>query len=239
MRILKWTLGSVLALGAIATLVMFCVEVSILGIPTTISQIASVVGIILCKPVILVLILFTMGIPFVVLTVHGGNIAGAHMKRIMMGTCLTFALVIFLLPVGVWAIAARTITYGPYLLLERGEYDRARARFEKLQSAEPPEARPWRYACEIAQCHYGKREYSTAIALCKSYLEDATRRSSDNAPWMYLLLGDCYVGLGDAEEAKKCYDGCPKLVPNSDQRIQDITKDHALGGTIKGADYHP
>ena len=239
MRIVKYVLGALLALGAIATLAMFCVETSILGFSTTVSQIAFFVRGTLREPVILVPVLLIMGIPFTVLTVYGGDIAGSHMRRIVTGVCLMVALAALFAPVGIWAIARRTISYGPYLLLERGEYDRAMGQFEKLQATEPPETRPWRYAYEIAQCHYGKKEFSAAITLCKRYLDDAARSRSDSGPWMFLLMGDSYAGLGELAEARKCYSSCPKLVPNPDRRLADVARDHSLGGVIRGADYHP
>jgi len=236
MKLFKWILVVALVLGLIATIIMFIVEASILGFPAAISQVFGDVRIILRSPVFLVPILLIMGIPFALLTVRGGDIAGAHMERILMGVCLLFAAALLLAPFGVWRIAAGTMTHGPYILLESGNYDRALAHFESLQAREPADLKPLRYAYEIATCHYGKRDYAQAITLCDAALGDEIDRSSDQAQWYYLLMGDCYVALGNLVDAKKCYGSCPMFIHDAERRIQDITKDPSQGGSVRGSD---
>ncbi len=98
--------------------------------------------------------------------------------------------------------------------MEAGRQRVARAILQRALEAHPDAPERDEIAYRLAETYFEEKAYSKAALAFKRVLDDAPR--SPWASWAMLRQGDCFQGLGQADNARLFYDGVIQRFPRSD-----------------------
>lgn len=220
-------LGTISAAG-VFTLILLTWELYTLGLHDTLSAITAFARDAFRNPIVLIPLGFLIGIPLTILTVYGGDIGRALDRRLLLFLNVVIALWLLFTITAIWAIPFSRFSSDytlAYRLFDRGEYDRSRARFQRLIANTPSAEQTAEYRFQIAASYYEQGDYKTALELCLKCLEVCNQTSTSPNPGLPVVIGDCYVRLQDVARAKEWYIRNPEMIPDPELRINAVTID--------------